>query len=124
MQVKPLVLIFTLCFGVALAQGQRAAHAAKLTMAEIEKVVQLVSNDKTKTQFYCELAKINEQIGQARPNSADVERLENRADELEEKIGPEFVKFMDAVDEVDESSSDGKELMDAVDKLDDLCPKN
>jgi hypothetical protein len=34
------------------------------------------------------------------------------------------VKFMDAVDEVDESSSDGKELMDAVDKLDDLCPKN
>jgi hypothetical protein len=124
MQVKLLVLVFALCFGVALAQGQGAAHAAKLTVAEIEKVVQLVSTDKTKTQFYCELAEINEQIGRARPNSADVERLENRADELEERIGPEFVKFMDALDEVDEGSSDGKELMDAVDKLDGLCPKN
>ena len=124
--VKLQVLIFALCFGVAtLAQGQRAAHAAKLTTAEIEKVVQLVSTDKTKTQFYCELAKINEEIAQARSNdSANVRRLEKRADELEEKIGPEFVKFMDALDDVDENSSDGKELADALDKLDGLCPQN
>jgi hypothetical protein len=124
MQVKLPVLIFAFCSGVALMQAQKAAGASKLTTAEIENVVQLVSTDKTKTQFYCELAKINEQMGRARPNSADVERLENRADELEEKIGPEFVKFMDALDDVDESSSDGKELMDALDKLDGLCPQN
>ena len=64
MRVKLLVLIFALCFGVDLAQGQRVARAPKLTTAEIENVVQLVSTDKTKTQFYCELAKINEQISQ------------------------------------------------------------
>ena len=124
MRVKLLVLIFALCFGVNLAQGQRVARATKLTTAEIEKIVQLVSTDKTKTQFYCELAKINEQISQAKTNSAAIERLENRADELEEKIGPEFVKFMDALDEAEENTSEGKELVDALDKLEDLCPRN
>jgi hypothetical protein len=88
------------------------------------KVVQLVSTDKTKTQFYCELAKINEQISQAKTKSASVERLENRADELEEKIGPEFVKFMDALDGAEENTPEGKELMAALDKLDALCPNN
>jgi hypothetical protein len=64
MRVKLLVLIFALWLGVDLAQGQRVARASKLTTVEIEKIVQLVSTDKTKTQFYCELAKINEQISQ------------------------------------------------------------
>ena len=125
MRVKLLVLIFALCFGVNLAQGQRVARATKLTTAEIEKIVQLVSTDKTKTQFYCELSKVNEQIGQAKTkDSTAVERLENRADELEEKIGTEFVRFMDALDDVDENSSEGKELMATLNKLDALCPNN
>jgi hypothetical protein len=122
-QIKLLVLIFALCFGLDLAQAQRGARAPKLTRAEIEEVVQLVGADKTKTQFYCELAKINEQISQAKTkDSTTVETLERRADELEDKIGPEFVKFMDALDEADEKSAEGKELMAALDKLDDLCP--
>jgi hypothetical protein len=125
MHVKPFGLIFGLCFGVDLAQGELAARAPKLTTAEIENVVQIVSTDKTKTQFYCELSKINEQIGQAKTkDSTIVERLENRADELEENIGVEFVRFMDALDIVDENSSEGKELMAALDKLDALCPNN
>jgi hypothetical protein len=124
MHVKLLVIVSALCFGVDLAQGQGDAHAAKLTTSEIEKIVQLVSTDKTKTQFYCELAKINEQISQAKTNSASVERLEDRADELEEKIGPEFVKFMDALDGAEENTPEGKELMAALDKLDALCPNN
>ena len=125
MRVKLLVLIFAFCFGVDLAQGQRVARASKLTTAEIEKVVQLISTDKIKTQLYCELAKINEQISQEKTKDyAAVKRLENRADELEERIGPEFVEFMDALDDADESTLEGKELVDAFDKLDDLCPRN
>jgi hypothetical protein len=93
--------------------------------AQIEKVVQLISTDKTKTQFYCELAKINEQIGQEKTKDyATIKRLENRADDLEEEIGPEFVEFMDALDDADESTLEGKELVAALDKLDDLCPRN
>jgi len=125
MRVKLLVLIFAFCFGVDLAQGQRVARATKLTTAEIEKIVQLVSTDKTKTQFYCELTKINEQINQEKTKDyAAIRRLQNRADELEEKIGPEFVKFMDSLDDADESTLEGKELVDTLDKLDNLCPRN
>ena len=125
MRVKLLVLIFALWLGVDLAQGQRVARASKLTTVEIEKIVQLVSTDKTKTQFYCELTKINEQINQEKTKDyAAIRRLQNRADELEEKIGPEFVEFMDALDDADESTLEGKELVDTLDKLDNLCPRN
>ena len=46
------------------------------------------------------------------------------ADELEEEIGPEFMEFMDALDDADESTLEGKELVGALNKLDDLCPRN
>jgi hypothetical protein len=36
MHVKLLVIVLALCFGVELAQGQRDAHAAKLTASKIE----------------------------------------------------------------------------------------
>ena len=122
MHVKLLVLIIALCFVVDLAQAQRGARARKLTTAEIEKVVQMVSADNAKMQIYCEISKLNEQIGQAKAtDSTTVETLERRVDELEDKIGPEFVKFVDALDDVDENSPEGKELMFALDKLDDLC---
>jgi hypothetical protein len=61
-------------------------------------------------------------LGSSAADSTTVETLERRADELEDKIGPEFVKFMDALDEADEKSAEGKELMAALDNLDDLCP--
>ena len=63
MHVKLLVLIIALCFVVDLAQAQRGARARKLTTAEIEKVVQMVSADNAKMQIYCEISKLNEQIG-------------------------------------------------------------
>jgi hypothetical protein len=60
----------------------------------------LVSTDNTNPQFYCELAKINEQIAQAKPKDyATIKELTVIADELETKIGIEFMKFMDALDE-------------------------
>ena len=45
-----------------------------------------------------------------------------QADDLAHKIGPEFVKFMDALDQADDRSSEGKELIAAVETLDKLCP--
>jgi hypothetical protein len=95
------------------------------TKAEIQRVIQIVSNDKTKTQQYCELGKINQKMAQAdhKRDTKALEALGKQADALAEKIGPEFVRFIDALDETDERSSAGRELMAAAETLDKLCGK-
>ena len=50
----------------ALAQAQKQPPAPKKpTKAEVQRVVQGTSADKTKSQKYCELAKLSEQIDEA-----------------------------------------------------------
>jgi hypothetical protein len=106
-------------------KGGRQPSAPKPTKAEIEKVIQIVSGSKEKTQQYCDLGKINQQMAQAdqKNDTKALEALDKRADELEEKIGPEFVKFMDALDQADDSSAQDKDLIAAVETLDKLCPE-
>jgi hypothetical protein len=112
----------------AFAQAQPAnrppQNAPTLSKAEIQKVVAMVSADKTKAQQYCEIGKLNRQMEQAdqKNDTKALETLGKQADELAHKIGPEFVKFMDALDQVDDRTSEGKELTSAVESLDKLCP--
>ena len=40
------------------------------------------------------------------------------------KIGPEFVNFMDALDDGEENTPEGKELIDALYNLDHLSPRH
>jgi len=104
-------------------QGGRPPSAPKPTKAEIDKVIQTISANKTKTQQYCDLGKINQQMALAeqKNDSKAIETLGKRADDLEETLGPEFVKFMDALDQADDNSAEGKELIAAVETLDKLC---
>ena len=106
----------------AFAQEKPPSHPT-FSKADIQKVIQIVSGDKTKTQQYCELGKINQQMAQAQEkrDKTMLDRLSQQADEIEEKIGPEFVRFMDALDQMDEESSEGKELVAALETLDKLC---
>ena len=122
-------LLIFMCMLAAIAfahaqQGGQPPNAPKPTKAEIEKVVQTVSSNKIKTQQYCELGKLNQQLALAdqKNDTKALERLGKQADDLAEKIGPEFVKFIDALDEADDKSSEGKELFAAVETLDKLCP--
>jgi hypothetical protein len=126
MERKLIVALFALAAVPAFAQpGGPPANLSIPTKAEIQQVIQIVSNDKTKTQQYCELGRINQRMAQAdhKRDARALEALGRQADELAEKIGPEFVRFIDAVDETDESSSAGRELMAAVETLDKLCEK-
>jgi mevalonate kinase len=126
MELKLVLAISALAAMPALAQAQQGGRPPNVPMptkAEIQKVIQIVSSDKTKTQQYCEIGKINQQMAQAdqKNDTKSLETLGKQADDLAEKIGPEFVKLIDALDQMDENSSQGKELMTAVETLDKLC---
>jgi hypothetical protein len=104
-------------------QGGPSSNAPKPTKADAQKVVQIISNDKAKTQAYCEMSKLYEQMQTADQNkdSKKIETLGKQADALAGKLGPEYNKLMDGMDGVDPNSNEGKELDSILSKLDNLC---
>jgi len=89
-----------------------SAKVPKPTKADVQKVVQSISGDKIKMQTYCDLSKLNQQMAQAdqKKDTKTLQTLGQKADALTQKLGPDYLKLMDGLDQVDENSSDGKEF--------------
>ena len=124
MKLKIVFAIAVLAATTALAQAQPAPpNVPKPTKADVQKVVQIVSGDKAKTQTYCELAKLDDQMASLDPNKDQkkLEALSDQADALAQKIGPEYVRMMQGLDQVDENSPEAKEFTALLSQLDKLC---
>jgi hypothetical protein len=126
MRLKLLIAISVLAAAPAFAQSQNNAPQAKApkpTTADAQKVVQTISGDKTKLQTYCDLGKLNQQMAQAeqKKDTKTLQDLGKQADSLVNKLGPDYAKLMDGLDQVDENSAEGKEIATAFDKLDSQC---
>jgi hypothetical protein len=113
--------VFIVVPALALAQQ----NPAKPTKADVQKVVQIISADKGKTATYCDLAKLEDQMAQAdeKKDNKKLEELGKQADAMSQKLGPEYVKLMAGLEEVDPESKEGKDLSSALEALDKLCPK-
>ena len=64
MKPKLIVAVFVIAAVPVYAQAQKPS-TAKVTAADVQKVVTLISGDKAKTQSYCDIGKLNEQIEEA-----------------------------------------------------------
>jgi len=89
---------------VAFAQKDGEANKApKPTVADVQKLVQMISADKAKLKAYCEIGKLQDEMEKA------LEALGTKADTLAQQIGPEYTKVMDGLEEVDPNSAEGKQ---------------
>jgi hypothetical protein len=97
--------------------------APKPTEAQVQKVVQTISADKTKTDAYCKLAKIQEQMAtlDEKKDGKKLETLGQQADAEAQKLGADFEKMMDGLEQVDESSPEGKKYGAILATLDAKC---
>jgi hypothetical protein len=104
------------------AQAQR--DPAKLK-ADAQKVVNIISADKAKTQTYCQIANLGEQMDQAvkEKDKKKFEELAQRIKDGEKKLGPEYLALIDAVRDIDQNSKDAEEIVSIFDKLDESCPR-
>ena len=112
----------------ALAQGQQSGpqpNVPKPTKADVQNVVQIVTSDKAKMQAYCDLSKLYAQVeaGQQKNDFDTVETLTKQADALVDKLGPEYSKMLEGLDQVDLATSEGKEIMSILLGLDKFCTK-
>jgi len=101
------------------AQGQQP-NTAKLK-EDAQKVVSIISGDKAKTQTYCQIADLGEQIDREK-DSKKAEALFQKMNELDKQLGPEYLAFVEATKDVDPNSKDGQDIVSMFDELDAACP--
>ena|SRR6516165_7685969 len=101
------------------ALGQQP-DAAKLK-ADAQKVVK---GDKAKTEAYCQIANLGEQMDQAvqDKDSKKIEELAQKLPELEKNLGPEYIGLVESLRNVDLRSKDRQDIVSMLDELDEACP--
>jgi hypothetical protein len=126
--LKPAVLMLALwpmCAQAQQSPPQRgpATGGAKPTVADVQRVVGSISADKEKSQAYCEIVKLDDQIMQAeqRKDTKQAQELAGKADQVAQKLGPEYNALMANLQQVDPSSKEGQEMVAAFDPLEKMC---
>ena len=112
----------------ALAYAQQSGPQPKVpkpTTADAQNVVQIVISDKVKMQAYCDLTKLEDRVKavQSNTDTKTVETFTKQAEALIDKLGPEYFKLMDGLEQVDPNSSEAKEFMFILSQLDKNCTK-
>jgi hypothetical protein len=127
MKLKLVAAISALAAMSTLAHAQQGGppKVPKPTKAEVQNVVQIVTTDKAKTQAYCDLTKIFDQVevAQQKNDSKTIETLSKQANVLVDKLGPEYSKMIEGLEQVDPNSSEGREIMSILLGLDKRCTK-
>jgi ABC-type transporter Mla subunit MlaD len=105
------------------AFGQPQQGGTPATLVQVQNVIQIITDDKVKTEQYCDIDKLIWQIAEAeqKQDTKRVEELTKQADDLADKIGPEYVAMMDGLSQIDENSSEGKQIEAALASLEKLC---
>jgi predicted nuclease with TOPRIM domain len=106
-------------------QGGPQPTVPKPTKADAQKVVQIITSDKVKTQAYCDLTKLEGEVEAAdqKKDTKTLEALNKQAEALVDKLGPEYYQLMDGLEQVDPKSSEAKEFMSILSELDKSCTK-
>ena len=106
------------------AKAAPAAPAAPVTTAAAaQKVVKAISGDKAKTQTYCDIGKLSNEIENAeqKKDMSKIDELNKQMDGMATKLGPEYVALMTRLDDIDPNSKEALEIGSALETLDKLC---
>ncbi len=122
MNLRLVVTILVIAAAPICAQAQKPTPA-KVTKADAQKVLRIISSDKAKTRIYCEMANLGNQLEQANEtgDSKKFDALFQRMYELGEKLGPEYAALIDELQDIDPESEVGQEISSTLDALDNLC---
>jgi hypothetical protein len=122
--MKPgLIVAILVIAGLPVCAEAQQPSAAK-AKAGAQKVVKMIIGDKAKSQIYCDIVKLGEQIEETDPkDTKKADELYQQVDKLATKLGPEYIALMDGLQDMDPDSEDGKEIGSTLDVLNKLCAK-
>ena len=117
-----LIVAILLTSTVPLCAQRQQQNVAKLK-ADARNLVGIIGSDKTKTQTYCQIDDLTEQLDQAveERDTKTAKALVERIAELSKKMGPDFAALVDIEKHVDLNSRDGQEIASIVASLGESC---
>jgi len=125
MNLKLNVAILLIAAVPAYAQAQNRT-IPKVTKSDAHKVATIIRSDKAKTQTYCEINKVSDQMNQAygKNDKKMVDDLSQKIERLEKVLGPEYIALMDGLQKLGpENKKRIAEIMVQFAALDRLCTK-
>ena len=125
MNVKVVVAILLIAAVPVCAQAQ-SPSAPKVSRDDAQKVVTIISGDKAKTQIYCDIQQLGEQMERAheKRNLKLVDELAQKIETMEKTLGPEYAALIDGLEQLDpENDKLGAEIMLEFAALDRLCTR-
>ena len=103
------------------------AHAQnpRVSEGDAQKVVTIISGDKIKTQAYCDIHKLAQQLVEAHGKKDDekVNELFEKIKTLEETVGPEYVALVEGIEDISENDQLRAEFSSAFGALVRLCTR-
>jgi len=106
------------------AQGQQQ-NVAKLK-EDARNAVGIIGADKGKTQSYCQVVDLlGRQLERAdqKKDKKQTKASSQRIDQLQKKLGPEFVLLENILKDIDLKSPDGQEIALIIQRLNQSCPE-
>jgi len=105
------------------AQGQQQNTKFK---EDARKAVAIIGADSGKTQSYCQIVDLlGRQLGRAdhEKSKKRAKELSQKINQLQKKLGPEFVVLENILSDVDLKSPDGQEVALIIQSLNQSCPE-
>ena len=104
--------IFVATTVAAVGQEEPANQTPRPTLADVQRLAEMITNDESKLRAYCELGKLHDETRQAveynDPNA--IAEVTARTDAFERQLGPEYDKILDGLDQIDFSSDEGQRI--------------
>ena len=97
-----------------------------MTKDDAQKIVTIISADQAKTQTYCDIQNLGEQMERAyeKRNLKLVDELLQKMETLEKTLGPEYVELIDRLGDIDpENDKLTLEITSVFHGLDRLCTR-
>ena len=121
-------LLVLLIVGISLIStaplyAQRQQQNVAKLKADARNLVGIIGGDKAKTQTYCQIEDLSEQLIEAaqEEDRKKAQALERKIAELNKKMGPEFAALIDIEKHVNLDSRDGQEIASIVASLGESC---
>jgi hypothetical protein len=115
-----IVAILMLSTALLCAHGQQQ-NVAKLK-EDARNAVGIIGANRGKTRTYCEIVDLLGRDDQEKDKKKTKSSLQ-RIDQLQKKIGPEFVVLENILNDIDLKSSDGQEIALIIQGLNQSCPE-
>jgi hypothetical protein len=118
------LIVAVLAISTAPLFAQDAQPDAAKLKADARNIVGIIGGDKAKTQAYCQIAIVGEQMSQAvqAKDKKKFDELAQKLSELEKTLGPEYLGLIKSLGKANLPPKDGQEIVSIFDTLDASCP--